>query len=54
MALSVLVLQVLFGAGVIYVFSGDGFWPQVLVGIIHQAIGVLLFTNLAVMARLDA
>jgi hypothetical protein len=54
MAFWVLVLQVLLGAGVIHAFSGGSLFVQVLVGVIHQGIGVLLFANLAVMARLDA
>jgi heme a synthase len=54
MAFWVLVLQVALGAGVIHAFSGDSLFVQVLVGVIHQGIGVVLFANLAMMARLDA
>ncbi len=54
MAFWVLVLQVVLGAGVIHAFSGDSLFVQVLVGVIHQGIGVVLFANLAIMARLDA
>ena len=54
MALAVLVAQVLIGAGVIHAFAGDALWPQVAVGVLHQAVGVALFATLVLMPRLAA
>lgn len=54
MALAVLVLQVLIGAAVPVAFAAGTLWPQVLVGTVHQAVGVVLFAVLVVMAWLPA
>jgi cytochrome c oxidase assembly protein subunit 15 len=54
MALAVLVLQILIGAAVPVAFAGATLWPQVLVGTVHQAVGVVLFAVLVVMAWLPA
>lgn len=52
MALSIMVFQVLVGAVVLKAFDAESLWPQVLSGTFHQIVGVILFTNLVVMAWL--
>jgi heme A synthase len=54
MALFVLVLQVGIGAAVPLAFAGGSLWPQVVMGTLHQAFGVVLFATLVVMAWLPA
>lgn len=50
MALAIYIAQVLVGAVVVYAFGGGSLWPQVAAGAFHQAVGVLLFGVLVVMA----
>jgi len=40
----------LIGAGVVYAFGGGSLGSQVAAGAFHQAVGVLLFATLVVMA----
>ncbi len=54
MALAIYVGQVLIGAVVVYAFGGGALWPQVAAGAFHQAVGVLLFGTLVVMALNEA
>lgn len=54
MALWLLVLQVLIGATVPLTFAGGSLWPQVVVGTVHQGVGVVLFATVVVMAWLPA
>jgi len=50
MALAIYIGQILIGAVVVYAFGGGSLWPQVAAGAFHQAVGVLLFATLVVMA----
>lgn len=52
MLVAILALQVLLGAGVVHAFAGPSLGVQVAVGAVHQAIGVVLFATLVVMAWL--
>lgn len=46
----VLGIQILLGAGVVHIFAGPALSPQVAMGAVHQAVGVVLFALLAGLA----